>query len=608
MVSWKNRKFYINGVQTNIYSGSIHYFRSMPDKWRDLLLKLKNCGLNTVETYCAWNLHEPQLGVYDFSGRLDIERFIKTAEELGLYVIVRPGPYICAEWDFGGIPAWLLADERMRFRTDEGEYFNYVERYFDNLMPHILPHLETRGGNVILMAVENEYGSFGDSTQYMKKCAELLKGYGVDVPIFTSDGHTQMFLEGGHAEECLCTLNFGYDKGALTEEHTKALWERQPDAPPIHMEWWIGMFSHWGQPAQIYQTEYVVEELRRHLEQDMSFNFYMFHGGTNFGFMNGANYFAIDPDGRWRFTYLPDVTSYDYDALLTEWGEITPKYLAVQKVMSEHLGIELPEPKPVPLMSLGDVKLTETAGLFENISNIGEHHISVCPHHMEYYGQQYGYILYRTYIKPSKRIYILAINGLYDRAEIYFNGVYRGGLDRNAEDQCVNVDGWMDEGGILDIIVENQGRINYGHCMDRGDRKGIVDNVIMYQNGGPAHILYNWEVYCLPMDGLERLNYGEVSVGQPAFYKGSFKAEEKKDCFVHLDNFTKGFVIINGFNLGRYWDIGPQRSLYLPASLLKEDNEIIVFDEKTAENPIISIEDYHVLDYMVTDEVPETII
>ncbi|MBQ2986265.1 MAG: beta-galactosidase [Tyzzerella sp.] len=610
MVTWKDRQFYINDEPIEIHAGSIHYFRSMPDKWYDLLLKLKNCGLNTVETYCAWNLHEPYQGEYDFTGRLDIERFIQIATELGLYVIVRPGPFICAEWEFGGLPGWLLADERMRFRTDEGEYLDYVRTYFRHLMPHIIPYLETNGGNVILIAAENEYGSFGNSTQYMNKCVDMLIDCGVDVPIFTSDGHMQMFLDGGHADGCLCALDFGYTDGVLNSEHTDALWKRQPDAPAFHVEFWIGMFSHWGRPAQIYKTEYVAEELQKHLEQNMSFSFYMFHGGTNFGFTNGANMFLEHPEQKRRYTYLPDVTSYDYDALLTEWGEITPKYKAVQKIMSQHLGVELPTPEPVPLMSLGDIKLTEKAGLFENLTQIGNHYTSSYLHNMEYYGQNYGYILYRTKVCPTERIHMLAIDGVADRALVYFNGIYRGIIHRNDEKDYLEVDGWMDEGGTLDILVENQGRVNFGHEMDKGDRKGILKHVIMYQKFGPSHILCNWDVYTLPMEQLERLEYKtdkEVVENRPIFYRGTFKAEEKKDCFIHPDNFTKGFIVVNGFNLGRYWEIGPQRSLYLPGAILKDENEIIVFDEKPSSNPVISIKDYHILDSMKTDEGPETI-
>ena len=609
MVTWENKQFYINGEPLEIHCGAIHYFRSMPEKWHELLLKLKNCGLNAVETYCAWNLHEPQPGEYDFSGRLDVERFIQTAEELGLYVILRPGPFICAEWEFGGLPGWLLKDEGFRCRTDEGEYLIYVKRFFDRLMPCLLPHMETRGGKVILFAAENEYGSFGNSTQYMNKCADLLRGYGVDVPIFTSDGHSDMFLSGGHADGCLCALDFGYDRGKLLPIHFEALDARQPEAPFFRVEFWVGMFVHWGAPYQGYKAEYVESELKAHLARHDSFNLYMFHGGTNFGFTNGANGFNRDPENRVKLTYHPDSTSYDYDALLTEWGEITPKYLAVQKAMCEYLGVELPRPEPVPLMSIGDIPLTEAADLFENISAIGQHHTSICQHHMEYYGQNFGYILYRTHVQPIKDIALLAVLGVADRVNVYFNGIWRGTIHRNDKEQCMDVDGWMDEGGTLDLLVENQGRINFGVAVDHGDRKGILDHVFINQRNGPVHILYNWEVYTLPMEGLDRLTYsGNISKDKAVFYKGTFKAEKKHDSFVHPDNFTKGFVVVNGFNLGRYWEIGPQRSLYLPGCILKDENEIIVFDEKPTDNPIVSIRDYHILDATRTDEGPVTIV
>lgn len=609
MITWKNKKFYINDEPFEIHGGSIHYFRSMPEKWYDLLLKLKNCGLNTVETYCPWNLHEPQPGEYDFSGRLDLERFIETAQELGLYVILRPGPYICAEWDQGGLPGWLLKDKNMRLRTSEGDYLKYVRKYFDKLMPHIIPHLETNGGNVILVAAENEFGSFGDSTDYMNICADMLREYGVDVPIITADGHTKMFLDGGHADGCICGIDFGYDQGDLNKEHTKWVEEIQPDAPILHIEHWIGMFSRWGEPTQSYPKEHVAEEVRKHLEQGVNFVLYMFHGGTNFGFTNGANVFNRDPERALFFTYYPDVTSYDYDALLNEWGEITPKYLAVQQVMSEYLGRELPVAEPLPIMEIGEVELAEGAELFDNLTEIGEEHHSQYTHHMEYYGQNEGYILYRTTIKHKNAINLLAINDLADMAYVYFNGEYKGSVHRNSENKYLHAE-WMIEGGVLDIIVENQGRVNFGAAVHLGDRKGLLENVVMYGVNGPGQNIFDWEVYTLPMKDLSQLKFKEIEkeeADRPMFYRGTFKAEEKKNCFIHFDNLGKGFIVVNGFNLGRYWEIGPQKSLYVPAEILKDENEIIVFDIHPAKKKSVSIKDYHILNAMASDENPETI-
>lgn len=609
MITWKNKKFYINDEPFEIHGGSIHYFRSMPEKWYDLLLKLKNCGLNTVETYCPWNLHEPQPEEYDFSGMLDLDRFIETAQELGLYVILRPGPYICAEWDQGGLPGWLLKDKNMRLRTSEGDYLKYVRKYFDKLMPHIIPHLETNGGNIILVAAENEFGSFGNSTDYMNICAEMLREYGVDVPIITADGHTKMFLDGGHADGCICGIDFGYDQGDLNKEHTKWVEEIQPDAPILHIEHWIGMFARWGEPAQSYPKEHVAEEVRKHLEQGVNFVLYMFHGGTNFGFTNGANVFNRDPERALFFTYYPDVTSYDYDALLNEWGEITPKYLAVQQVMSEYLGRELPVAEPLPTMEIGDVELTEGAELFDNLTEIGETHHSQYPHHMEYYGQNEGYILYRTTIKHKNAINLLAINDLADKAYVYFNGEYKGSVHRNSENKYLHAE-WMIEGGVLDIIVENQGRVNFGAAVHLGDRKGLLENVVMYGVNGPGQNIFDWEVYTLPMKDLSQLKFKKIEeeeADRPMFYRGTFEAEEKKNCFIHFDNLGKGFIVVNGFNLGRYWEIGPQKSLYVPAEILKDENEIIIFDIHPAKKKSVSIKDYHILNAMASDENPETI-
>ena len=599
MVTWENKEFYIDGVPTKIHSGAIHYFRSLPEKWPDLLLKLKQCGLNTVETYCAWNLHEEEEGKFDFSGRLDVVRFIELAEELGLYVIVRPGPYICAEWELGGLPAWLLKDESRRLRTDEGDYLSYVKRYFDQLIPRLLPHMQTRGGKIILFAAENEYGSFGNSTRYMNTCADLLKSYGIDVPLFTADGHTDLFLSGGHADGCLMGLDFGYDNGQLLPEHTEALENRQPDAPFFHAEHWIGMFSHWEEPFIGYGVEHTANEVKRHLEDGGSFNLYMFHGGTNFGFTNGAN------DGGPG--YQPDVTSYDYDAPLTEWGDVTPKYFAIQKVMSEYLGKELPTPSSVPLMSIGRVELTETAPLFAELDAIGEKFESSCLHGMEYYGQNYGYILYRTQVAPSVATK-LVLSGVADRVRVYQNGVYRGVIYRNDPNHWLEGE-WVGEGGTFDLLVENMGRINFGPWMDRGDRKGLLNHAFITGPYCPRQGLNNWEVYTLPMKDLAPLSFGDtVADGQPHFYRGTFRVEDPRDCFVHPDGFDKGFIVVNGFNIGRYWEKGPQRSLYLPGAILKEENEIIVYAETPSDSRDLFIRDTHILAETRTDEGPVTIV
>jgi len=590
---WKDRSFYLDGQPFRIYSGAIHYFRSFPEKWRELLQKLKDAGFNTVETYCAWNLHERQKGEFDFSGRLDLERFLSIADELGLYAIVRPGPYICAEWEFGGFPAWLLADESIRFRTTDPTLCAAIERYMDELAPRIAKHQITHGGNVLMVAAENEYGSFGSDHDYMEWSARILEERGIDVPVFTSDGSRRMFLSGGHAGNRLCCLDFGL-KGEITEQFYAALEAVQPDAPRMNMEHWIGNFDRWGIPQKPYDAEIVAREVEQNLALGASFNMYMFHGGTNFGFYNGAISFHDHPNDPRKTTYYPETTSYDYGAPLTEWGECTPKYFAIQRVMERHLGKQLPRPQPVPVQSIGDVRLERVGGLFENLDRIGTRYRSNQLSSMEHFGQDYGYILYRKKIEGIIDPKHLIFGTVHDRMHVYFNGIHRATISRNDEKQYVECADWLTEGGTLDLLVENMGRLRSLPELLLGDRKGILDYV--YVSASCRQFLTDWEIWTLPMENLERLaSTADDGNDLPAFYRGYFHAAEQTDCFIHPDGFSKGFITVNGFNLGRYWKIGPQFSLYLPGALLKEENEIVIFDEEPTNAPALRILDTHEL-------------
>lgn len=593
MVEIKNKKIYIDGKETLLSCGAIHYFRVMPEQWEDRLLKLKALGCNTVETYCCWNRHEPREGVYDFSGMLDLDRFLTLAEKIGLYAIVRPGPYICSEWDLGGLPAWLLKNDSIQLRSCQKEYFDKAIAYMQVLMKHIIPHLETNGGNVVMIAAENEYGSFSNSHKYMEKCVQLLLDCGVDVPIFTADGHTEISTSGGTVPGVLVGLNFGFGNGIL-DEHIAYAKESRPNDPIFHTEHWIGGTIRWKRPAPTYPKESVALEVAEQLERGINFDFYMFHGGTNWGFFNGANNFAWDTKNRTRNIYYSDATTYDGEALLNEYGDITPKYLAVQEVFSKYYNKALPIPERVKTQSLGQVKLNKEASLFDNLDNIGTRFSDEFARNMEHYDQDYGYILYRCNIDKGLNISLLAFERVYDRFHIYFNGIERGIIERNDEKQYLEVDGWLEEGGVLEILVENQGRVNFGPDMLYGDRKGICGYVYIQDRVGVRQVLSDWEIYTLPMRELERLKYSG-SKRYPLFLSGTFSAKEKKDCFIHLDNFTKGFVVVNGFNLGRFWNVGPQKSLYLPWPLLKEKNEIIVFEEENVKEPVVSILDYHIV-------------
>ena len=328
MFEIKGKDFLLNGNKINIYSGAMHYFRTLPEYWEDRLTKIKLCGFNTVETYTCWNLHEPKKGVYNFDGMLDLERFIQIAQKVGLYVIVRPGPYICAEWDFGGLPAWLLADRNLRLRCNNEIYKQHVEDWFAVLFAKIKPYLEANGGNVIMMQVENEYGSYGNDTEYLEWVKSLYAKFEMDVMLFTADGNWCNMLSGGSVDGVYKVLNFGSNaKGAFG-----ALNGYQEDMPLFCGEFWCGWFDHWGEKHHTRGSMSVVNEIKDFLSMDANFNVYMFHGGTNFDFWAGSNYD--------KNKIHPTITSYDYCAFLTEWGDYTPAYHAVRDVMHTHLGLE----------------------------------------------------------------------------------------------------------------------------------------------------------------------------------------------------------------------------------------------------------------------------
>ena len=594
MLEIKNKKFYMDSKPFDIYSGAMHYFRTVPEYWEDRLTKLKAAGFNTVETYVCWNLHEKKPGEFDFSGILDIEKYLEIAQKVGLYAIVRPGPYICAEWDFGGLPAWLLKDKNMQIRCMYPDYLKCVERFYKELLPRLVPHLESHGGNIIAMQVENEYGSYGNDKDYLRYVEKLTRDCGIDCLLFTSDENTNNMISGGSLPDIYKVLNFG----SRSRTAFNVLKGFENDGPNMCGEFWCGWFDHWRDKHHTRNSLEIVNEIKGFIDNGASFNIYMFHGGTNFGFTAGANH-------NQGHGYEPTVTSYDYCAMLTEWGDYTPAYHAVRKLLCEKQGIEPPElPESPKLQSIGKVELTETASLFENLDNIGEkHHVSV-PEGMEYFGQNFGLIYYETTLKGKYNASPMYVKNVHDFAEVYFDGEKKTSIDRTL---------YSDEGKTtlkdvifkkkkgesspflmpalsgerkIGVLVDTMGRVNYGGNML--DRKGISDIYLGIQR------LMNYDVWTLPLDNLDKLKYSSsVKKDEPVFLKGSFKTDSKADCFIHLDGFNRGCVYINGFNLGRFWKVGPQKSLYIPGTLLKDENEIIVFNIGGYSKPTVSITDKH---------------
>ncbi len=591
--------FYLDGKPFRVISGSIHYFRVVPEYWRDRLEKLKAMGCNTVETYIAWNVHEPRKGVFDFDGRYDLVKFVRTAEELGLYVILRPSPYICAEWEFGGLPAWLMAEDGMRLRACHEPFLKHVREYYDRLFPLITPLQITEGGPVILMQVENEYGYYGDDTHYMEVMRDMMLERGVTVPLITSDGPFEEALSCGCLDGIHPTGNFG----SRTKERFAVLSPYAKGGPLMCAEFWVGWFDHWGNGGHMHGNPESPQDLDDMLDMG-HVNIYMFEGGTNFGFMNGSNYYD---------ELTPDVTSYDYDALLTEAGDFTEKYYKFQKVISKYAPVPKVEfTTKIQKKAYGKLTAVSQTGLLQNLDNLSEPITDSFPVCMEKCGQSYGYILYHSTLRHEQNIERIRLWGANDRANIFvdnrrvvnlydreldgeydvLSGKVQKAQDANApsaegEPMAKNEPVTFAPNAPIDILMENMGRVNFGPLMER-QRKGIAECVQI--NG---HIHYNWAMYPLPLDNVDKLDFDrDWTEGLPSFYRFAFAVEEAGDTFLELDGWGKGCVFLNGFNLGRYWEIGPQRRLYIPAPLLRQgENEIIVFETEGKATGVIELKD-----------------
>lgn len=578
-------RFELNGKPFQVFSGAIHYFRCVPEYWEDRLLKLKLAGFNTVETYVCWNLHEPVKNEYDFSGMLDIVKYIKTAQQLGLYIIVRPGPYICGEWEFGGLPAWILKDNNVKLRCSDSSFLIHVKDFFTKLFSLLRPLQITNGGNIIAMQIENEYGSYANDKKYLRELVEIYDELGINVLTFTSDGTWCNMLSGGTIDNVLPTLNFG----SRTSTAFSAL-KRYGDIPKMCMEFWCGWFDHWGEKHHTRKSTSIITEIEAFINQNASFNMYMFYGGTNFGFNAGANF---------KRKYQPVTTSYDYCAPLTEYGDYTETYHKIREILCNKQNIPmLPLPEPPELQNLGKVSLVEYAPLFENLDEISTKYFSPFPEPMEKFGQNYGLIFYKTKIVGEYAPSFLSLKDVHDRAYIYLNNKKIAIIDRCKEHSKIyklklkkqlflkKISEQVD----LGILVEAMGRVNYGDNIY--DRKGITEVSIANQ------LVLGYEIYTIPLNNLEKLKFNKIhlkgEVNVPVFFRGTFKAQSK-DCFINMTGFTKGYVFVNGFNLGRYWDIGPQKTLYLPGPILKEINEIIVFELEHFKNPSVTIQNKPIL-------------
>lgn len=561
--------FYLNGQPFKILSGAIHYFRIDPDDWYHSLFNLKALGFNTVETYVPWNAHEPHKGQFDFSGRLDIERFIQTAQSLGLYMIVRPSPFICAEWEFGGLPAWLL-EENMRIRSSDPAFIKTVSQYYDRLLGILTRYQVDQGGPILMMQVENEYGSYGEDKTYLRAVRDLMKEKGVTCPLFTSDGPWRATLRAGTLieDDVFVTGNFGSKASYNFAQMQEFFDEHGKKWPLMCMEFWDGWFTRWKEPVIHRDPEELAEAVHEVLELG-SINLYMFHGGTNFGFMNGCS-------ARGTLD-LPQVTSYDYGALLNEQGNPTEKYYAIQKMMATYYP-EYPQQEPLikECLPARTLSLTAKTSLFANVHNIAQVETSLYPKRMEELGQRTGYLLYETDVEmdaPEERLRI--IDGR-DRALVYVNDRHLATQYQTEIGKDLLIAGDEKESVNLKILLENMGRVNYGHkLLADSQRKGIRTGVCV-----DLHFHLQWKQYPLELQDLSRLDFSkEWQENAPAFYRFDFRLDCVYDTYIDMMGYGKGAVFVNGHNLGRFWEVGPTTSLYVPHGFLKEgDNTIIVFE------------------------------
>jgi beta-galactosidase len=590
--------FLLDGKPLQIISGEMHCTRIPREYWRDRMRKAKAMGLNTIGTYVFWNAMEPEPGKYDFGGNNDIAEFIRIAKEEGLWVVLRPSPYACAEWEFGGYPWWLLKDKSLKVRSRDPKFLKAYREYILQLGKRVAPLLVTHGGNVLMVQIENEYGSYSNDKQYLDINRKIFREAGFNGILFTCDGPDEMAA--GYLPGYLPAVN-GEDDPAKV----KTLINKYHDGkgPYYISEWYPGWFDSWGSPHQGSNADEDAKKLDEVLSAGLSINLYMFHGGTTRAFMNGANMSKRDP-------YSPQTSSYDYDAPLDEAGEPTAKFYKFREVIQKHLppGKTIPPvPAKAKTITIDHIKLTQRASLFGNLGHpvVAQH--PVC---FEELNQGYGFVLYRTNIKNAQSG-LLKIKEMRDFATIYLAGSRIGILDRRLKQDSIFIDS-KTPNAELDILVENNGRINYGpYLID--NRQGITEKVTL--NGVE---LTGWKMYQFPFNTVGNLTYSPApfihpgtysryvitpAMTKPMVYKGTFTLTQTGDTWLDMHDFGKGFVFLNGHNLGKYWYIGPQQTIYVPAAWLhKGVNEIEVFDELKAGHVSISALDHPVLNEVVKEQ------
>jgi beta-galactosidase len=554
--------FLLDGKPFQMISGEMHYPRIPHEAWRDRMKMAKAMGLNTIGTYIFWNLHEPQKGKFDFSGSNDIAAFVKIAQEEGLWVILRPSPYVCAEWEFGGYPYWLQNEKGLVVRSKEPLYIEEYRKYINEIGKQLAPLQINHGGNILMVQIENEYGSYDNDASYLDLNRKMFIDAGFDGLLYTCDPASDLVK--GHLPGLLPAVN-GIDKPAQVK---KIINDNHGGKGPYYIaEWYPAWFDWWGTQHHTVPAEKYTTGLDAVLGAGISINMYMFHGGTTRGFMNGANYKGNTP-------YEPQISSYDYDAPLDEAGNATHKFMEFRKVIEKYLpaGKILPDvPAAKPAINIPAIALTQTLDVFDLLS---EPKTSLTPLTFEALHQAYGFVLYRTVlnnVSPG----MLKIKDLRDYGIVYMNGKRAGILDRRLAQDSLQLD--VPKGTVtLEILVENLGRINFGPYLLH-NTKGITESVTIADNE-----LKNWKMYQLPFDNIEGIIFKQkktINLQSPVLKKGMFMLDAIGDTYLDMSKWGKGMVWVNGHNLGKYWSVGPQQSLYVPVEWLKKGkNEMVVLE------------------------------
>ena len=586
---------YLNPLQFIAYfvhryiSGSMHYSRVLPEFWKDRLQKFVAGGLNAVQTYVPWNFHETVPGLYDFDGRKNLLLFIKTAQEVGLLVIVRAGPYICAEWDMGGFPSWLLADDDVVLRSSNSAYLKYVDRWMGHLLPLIKPYLYENGGPIISVQVENEYGYYYTCDEkYLKHLHNLFRSHlGNNVILFTTDSAspTSKFECGTDPSLFYSTIDFGSsvdpaEKFAVQRKYA-------PHGPLVNSEFYTGWLDNWSKPHQRRDSTLIAKSLDAILKMNASVNLYMYIGGTNFEFWNGA-------DASWNSTHhvydlSPVPTSYDYDAPLTEAGDPWEKFTKIRDIIKKYRSVPSTVPSPSPKSAYGKAVATKFASLFNNPQLATNSVTDKEPISMEKLGQSFGFINYTTVItSSSSKQSTLTVIGCNDRGVVFVNREFQGILTGARPVSTSTLQVSLPQGeATLTIIVENMGRINFGKYIN--DSKGIVGGVYLDNDRISGH----WISQPLPMNNTSEISFLNVIRDDihplptsSVFYQFTFNINgTPTDTYLDVNNWSKGVAFVNGFNIGRYWPhIGPQKTLYVPSNVLKSgvDNVVVLFETEAA--------------------------